>query len=132
MKMRSSIALIVYLVLAIFVFCSSASAAVWESDATTELTGIRTSPVSSGIDATDGWDNGGFVLSWNIIEDSGIWTYEYTVNVTRKDPSHFILEVTEDGNPFNIFEGTDVEIEGPQTWTEHPVSNPLMPNDIWD
>jgi hypothetical protein len=118
------------IILALFFYCSSASAAFWGSDATSELVGSRTSPVGSGIYATDGWDSGGLVISWNISEDDDIWTYQYQVNVNRKDVSHFILEITEDDHRFNILEGTDAKIEGPGTWTQGG-SNPFMPNDIY-
>ncbi len=131
MKTRTSMASILFVIsLVIFVFCPPANAGYWESNASSELTGSRTSPEACGIDATDGWDRGGFKINWDISQDSGIWTYRYTINVTRKDPSHFILEVTEDGNPFNILTGTDAIIEGPQIWNLSP-SNPLMPNDIY-
>jgi hypothetical protein len=125
-----------------FVFCSPARAVIqpiWESDASSELTGNRNSlrdiglnPIG-GVDATDGWDNGGLEIGWNIVEDNGIWTYIYTVNIARKDVSHFILEVTEDEASFNILEGTDMDIEGPRTWSPNDPgnANPSLPNDIY-
>jgi hypothetical protein len=103
---------------------------VWGTDATGELTGSRTSPAASGIYATQQWNNGGFTVAWNISEAMGVWTYKYTVTGAIKETSHFILEVTNDANPFKILPGTDTKIEGPQTWTAGG-SNPLMPNPIY-
>ncbi len=38
-----------------------------------------------------------FGISWNISQDitSNLWTYEYTLNATRKEVSHFIIEVSD-------------------------------------
>ena len=109
--------------------CSQSSAALWGTSAIDSLTGSRSS--SNGIAATESWDNGGFTLSWNIYANSDdTWTYEYTTNVTRKDPSHFILEVSE-GNPTFSFTSTQISaIEGPTIWTKSN-SNPSMPYDIY-
>ena len=111
----------------------SANAALWGADGSGELAGSRTSPTSGGIDATDGWDAGGFTISWNITEDAGKWTYVYTVTGDRKDISHFILEVTDDGQPFNTFPGTDTDIDedSPKTYPSADSGNPLMPNPIY-
>ena len=122
-------------IISIFLLAAPASASIiWGTDASGELIGSRDS--NGGITATDGWAGGNFELSWIVEEDNGLWTYIYTVNTEdpldpekTKDISHFILEVTEDGNPFNIFGDTDA-FEGPKTWTEAS-GNPEMPNDIY-
>ena len=104
---------------------------IWGTDASDQLTGSRSS--SNGIDASASWDGGAFELGWNISWDqpNGLWTYQYTVNVTRKDPSHFILEVTEDGENFNTYQGTDAKVVlPPQVWHQDE-SNPDMPNNIY-
>lgn len=106
------------------------SAALWGTDASGELTGSRTSPASQGVYATDGWDGGGFTIEWDISENAGMWTYVYSVNVERKDISHFILEVSEDGEPFTTFSGTETSVVGPRTWTQQQ-GNPDMPNELY-
>lgn len=104
---------------------------IWGSDASGELTGGRTSPTASGVDATQQWDNGGFTIDWDISQgDDDLWTYIYTVTGETKGLSHLILEVTEDNNPFNIYNGTSIPYEGPQKWSLS-TSDPLMPNPIY-
>ena len=119
-------------IISIFLLAAPASASpIWGTDASDELTGSRDS--NGGITATAGWADGAFNLSWVISEDNGTWTYEYTVNTVQKDISHFILEVTEDGNPFTfeVGDGTDATIDDPPgTWSENG-SNPDMPNPIY-
>ena len=114
-------------------FPRPAEACLWGQSATGELNGTRTS--NSGIQATDGWGNGNFVLSWNISRDpgTGLWTYVYTADVVRKDISHFILEVSQDGDLFRTYPGTDTQVVGPQVWssTTDGNSNPQMPNSIY-
>jgi serine/threonine protein kinase len=106
------------------------AAAIWGSDASGELSGSRTSLIGGGIDATvDDWDNGGFTVEWTISEEEGEWTYVYSITATVKAISHFVLEVSDDGKPFNTFVGTDA-FEGPETWSQTK-SNPSMPNDIY-
>ena len=72
-----------------------------------------------------------FILAWNISESSGLWTYEYTITGTTRPNSHFILEVTEDDNPFYI-DDISGSHDGPSTWTETTGSgNPNIPNPIY-
>ncbi len=118
-------------VLIMFYSITANAAPIWNTDASGELTGSRTSPISEGIEATESWDNGGFVLSWNITENNdGSWTYQYTVDVGRKDVSHFILEIS-DSDTFNIYDGTDTGIEFPPREWAAGGSNPNMPNPIY-
>ena len=115
------------------------AAPIWGSDASLELTGSRTSPAASGVDATCQWDNGGFEIEWDISQVAdGSWNYIYMFDVTDspdqiKNISHFILEVTDDDSDFNIYDGTSTPIEGPQEWDVNTPgnSNPLMPNSFY-
>ena len=45
-----------------------------------------------------------FSISWNVSQDinTDLWTYEYTLSATKKDVSHFIIEVS-DGAAQNNF-----------------------------
>ena len=107
---------------------------IWGSDASEELTGSRNSLAGEGVDATQQWDNGGFTIEWDISQGSDdLWTYIYTVTADTKDLSHFILEVTDDEYPFNIFDGTSLPYEGPYRYDSgtSSSSNPLMPNPIY-
>ncbi len=119
-------------ILSISLLAAPASASlIWVTDASGELTGSRDS--NGGITATDGWAGGSFELEWVISENNGTWTYEYTVSTVQKDIAHFILEVTDDGNPFNILGETDEDIGGPKIWSAASPgnANPLMPNPIY-
>lgn len=113
------------------------AAAVWGTDASAFLTGSRSSPLGSGVDATQQWDNGGFTIDWIVTANlNGTWTYNYSIDVTNspsqiKNVSHFILEVTNDAFPFNILGGTSSPIEGPQVYSGTQPSNPLLPNDLY-
>lgn len=122
--------------LAITLLCNSAfAAAIWGTDASSALTGSRST--GNGVTATAPWDqNGGFQVSWNITDNQdGTWTYVYDINTTQnvnqvKDISHFLLEVTEDNQPFDILGGTSTPTEGPQTWAEQQ-GNPGLPNNLY-
>jgi len=110
---------------------------IWGSDATGELISSRNSGNGGGIIANDDWDNGNFTLGWNVSESSGLWTYVYTITgatgttETPRPTSHFILEVTEDDNPFWIGDISG-DYEGPSTWTETTgAGNPNIPNPIY-
>lgn len=111
------------------------SAVIWGTSAANTLIGSRNSSLTGGIDATSAWDNGQFNLAWHVTQlPNGNWQYKYTVNVTRKALSHFILEVTQDNNPFHVLPGSDAGIVQPaQTYsaTSSGNSNPLMPNPIY-
>lgn len=105
---------------------------VWGGDASGSLTGSRSSSTGGGVTATEEWAGGGFVISWDIQKSGGAWTYNYLVSVDQgagkiKDVSHFILEVTDDGQPFSILSGTSTPREGPQTWSGGQ-GNPGLPN----
>ncbi len=128
MKRNSTIFLLLALLMLVAV---PAHAALWGADAQGELIGSRTSGTDN-ISATGDWDNGGFALSWDISFQQGLWTYQYTATATRKEISHFLLEVSNDGMPVRTYEGTDTQITLPQTWTnEDGKSNPDMPNPLY-
>ena len=101
---------------------TSTAAVIWGSDASTALTGTRTSAENAGVIGTGPWGEGGFSISWDISFDSnsGYWTYVYSIDTTSSSPTtavaYLLLEVT-DSNPFNIFAGTTYPLTGPQTWT---------------
>ena len=110
-----------------------ASAALWGEDASNsgELDyGIRTAS-DGDIVASGEWANS-FELEWNITasEDGSQWTYSYDITADRKAISHFILEVTNDGQDFQILDGSSSPIIGPETWYADN-SNPDMPNSIY-
>ena len=122
-------------VIVTFLICTSITAyaiPIWGSDAPAELTGSRTSPASSGVDATGAWDDGGFTISWEITFDNidSLYTYEYTINMDDPGISNFILEFTNDGNPFLIADGSDeIEDGEPQEWTK--TGNINLPSSIY-
>jgi len=133
MKLRNLIFILLMSMLFLFTVVPAQAVPIWGSDASAELLGgSRTSPASSGVDATQQWDNSGFTIGWNIEQDltTLLWTYTYTVTCDTKEISHLILEVTDDGEDFNIYGGTSTPYEGPDTWDVGP-SNPLMPNPIY-
>ena len=133
MKLRNLIFILLMSALFLFTVVPAQATPIWGTDASSELTGGRTSPAGSGVDATQQWDNGGFTIDWTITQGADDkWTYTYDVKGDTKALSHFILEVTEDGNPFNTYNGTST-YEGPDTWDVNGQgkSNPLMPNPIY-
>jgi hypothetical protein len=126
-------------IIASSIFSISANAVMWGTDATgglTAITGSRDTGTTGGITATDPWQDGGFSLTWDISLTGNLWTYEYTVDTTSselqiKDISHFILEVTNTDEAFNIYDGTSSPLEGPTTYLADSESNPGLPQDIY-
>ena len=135
MKLRTIIFFLLASVLFLFTVVPAQAVPIWGSDASGELTGataFRTSPVTSGLHATEDWADGGFTIGWDVSQGSdSLWTYSYTITTVRKDISNLILEVTNDGNPFNTYPGTDTDIEGPKLWDIPLSGSPLMPNSIY-
>lgn len=112
------------------------SAAIWGSAA--DWSGSRSTSYSNQIIGTDGWDSGGFSLSWNITKDeNNIFDYTYTLNWTRKDPSHLIIQLSDDFQSENMHSSTfggDVNrAEGPDTFAPNNQgsSNPGLPDSIY-
>lgn len=128
------------LVLAIY-FVPSANAGIYgESVVLEDLQDQRTFSLSP--DYNPGQSEGGlsgywpysFSISWDITYDldAMLWHYEYHLFVTKKDISHFILEVSDDAqqNDFMniVINGSSGNFEGLKTWTEagnQPLPNPL-------
>jgi hypothetical protein len=107
------------------------------------FSGSRTSPASSGLFATEDWDNGGITVAWNVTLNGvkvinnvayQVYHYMYTLTTERKDISHAIIEVsanTTKDDFFNfVFNGTPV---GPKTFSPSDPgnSNPGLPGEIF-
>ncbi|MCP4375935.1 MAG: PEP-CTERM sorting domain-containing protein [bacterium] len=126
---------IVVLVFIMAAFTGVAQAApIWDSPALSDLTGSRDSSAAGGVTASADWAAGNFSISWDITYDSpaNLWTYEYTLTVANKSPSHTIIEVTEDSeNPFTYETGSssiEVKIYDPG---DPGKSNPNLPNPLY-
>ena len=137
MKLRTIIFFLLASVLFLFTVVPAQAVPIWGSPATTdaELHDSRTSPVASGLTATEGWKNGGITIGWNINPlTDGRWEYIYTIttDTEENDISNLILEVTNDGNPFNIYSASNIDqIEGPKLWDVPLSGSPLMPHSIY-
>jgi len=133
--------LTVLLVLAIY-FVPSAKASIYgESVGSDDLQDQRTFSVSP--DYSPGQSEGGlsgywpysFSISWDISYDldAMLWHYEYNLFVTKKDISHFILEVSNDPQQTDfmniVINGSPANIEGSKTWTE--AGNQTLPNSFY-
>jgi hypothetical protein len=136
--MKTRLALLSALAIAFFL-CSpiSAQALLWGTPVTDpgDLADTRDSGADGGIIGVGGWANGNFQLEWEVSQDDGLWAYEYTVTYpdpTREGPdiSHFILEVTNDDNPFKFTSPQISDIEGPDWWVGGS-GNPSMPNLVY-
>ena len=121
----------IFLLAAAFFLCTIIPAKaipLWSSDATGELVGSRTSN-GGGIYSTGSWGNeGNFMIDWSITQSGNEWTYIYTLDVNDPAVSHFLLEVTEDDEVFNILTGSD-PTEGPKEWTKS--GNQDLPNPLY-
>jgi hypothetical protein len=122
-----------------FICCIAGSA--W---ALPYYSGSLSSPEASGLIATDGWDDGGATLSWEVTYDlpahPGAWTYSYTFNGGTKGPSHAIIEVSSNFTGENMLDYSDsYEKEGDVEVTAPPVlatytagnANPGLPGNIY-
>ncbi len=127
----------------LFLLTSSANASLWgESADIADLNDQRTfsspyyNPASSEGGLSGYWPYS-FAIEWDVTQDANtmLWTYEYTLSATRKNVSHFILEVTngaskDDFTNFSIngkratFKNN---IKAPKFWGEHP-GNPGYPS----
>lgn len=99
-----------------------AGASLWGTSATGSLTGSRSVGTNNGLTSTGGW--GSFEISWNISQNAGLWTYNYTLSPgSNPGLSHWILEVTENAFTTN----------SPQNWIpgENGKSNPGLPNTLY-
>lgn len=102
--------------------------------------GMRSTPDSSGIVATQGWsDSGsGFKINWDITQVGNDFHYLYTITNDSggdlsSDLSHLLLEVSRSVTPQNyqdLFLFNTVPDEGPGVFSPGS-SNPGMPADIY-
>lgn len=79
-----------------------------------------------------------FTIEWDISYDMGsaLWTYEYTLSATKKDISHFIVEISDfsgEGSFYDVkINGDPAEFEGPSLWGgRQGNSNPSIPADFY-
>jgi len=97
-----------------------------------DYAGSRTTPLSSGMDATGGYTdaNGGVKIAWNIFFDGTFWNYSYTItdkdgSAIAPDLSHWIIEISPE-IPFNnigdyIFDANaTLETPGGDYWQKDP------------
>ncbi len=76
-----------------------------------------------------------FSISWDIAYDleAMLWHYEYNLSVTKKDISHFILEVSESALQTDfmnlVINDSSANVEGPNTWTK--AGNQALPNSFY-
>jgi hypothetical protein len=88
-----------------------------------------------GIIASDGWANSGTSITWAVQQEGSMWRYTYEFNVSQKEPSHIIFEVSDTFTMADFLgfgalnEGTSVEV-GTWTGTEDSGDNPYMPGSI--
>jgi hypothetical protein len=83
----------------------------------------------------------GFVIEWNIFFNftTNQWTYMYTLYADEKDPSHFLLELTDPSFVDDVINPREkvgngpwntIIPEGPQEWTENK-GNPGIPSHLY-
>lgn len=108
-----------------------AGASLWGTSATDSLTGSRSVGTNNGLTSTGGW--GSFEISWNISQNAGLWTYNYTLSPgSSPGLSHWILEVTETSFSLDAPTTTNYKsIEGPGTWGQKGGSNPGLPTSFF-
>lgn len=93
----------------------------------------RNSGTGGGIDATEEWADGNFVLSWDITDNGGgSFTYRYMIEGSGggdlpKELSHWILQLTPDTLWTDVF-GTNTEV---RDFSSSESGNPLIPADVF-
>lgn len=99
---------------------------------TAVLTGSINAGPGGGLTATGPWGNQSplAMLSWNISESEGLWTYHYIFNLPAKNSSHAIFEVGENFTTANIYSGTTAGWEL-GTWGTQGNSNPGIPSPVY-
>lgn len=105
-----------------------------------DYTGSRSTDDGS-LSATDGWSgtggeigNGGFEISWTIIDNDSDYTYTYSISGEEGNPltkalSHWILEVTEPSLIGDFSGATPSITEGPREFGGE--GNPGIPGNIY-
>jgi len=86
-----------------------------------------------GLIATGTWAGAGTKLSWEVrSQDSGLWHYEYTLEVAEGHGagiSHIIMEVSDSFTNDNLFSPSN---EGSlDTWGDQGNSNPYIPESLY-
>lgn len=114
---------------------------IWGTDADPDMNGMvdgtRSTNLGGGLDGTGSWGDGGFSVTWDVDFADGLWTYKYDVTAFNKGISHFLLEVTDDGDDVFIADGSGpFEKSGdetPKTFDENDPgkSNPGLQGDIF-
>lgn len=95
------------------------------------LTGSLTSPTGWGLTATESWDNGGAVLTFEVAQQpNGTWSYVYNFDVDRKALSHIIFEVSKSFAEANILAGTSSGWSL-GSWGDEGGSNPGIPGTLY-
>ena len=130
--------LTVLLALAIYLVPSAKADIYGESVGFEDLQDQRTFSLSPAYspDQSEGGLSGywpySFSISWDISYDldAMIWHYEYNLSVTKKDISHFILEVSDNAQQIDFMNitinGSSANVEGPKTWNK--AGNQTFPN----
>jgi len=91
---------------------------------------------TTGIVATDGWQNTSTILSWTIDPIAGGWHYEYSWTAPTKGLSQFILEVSDgalasDFSNFSTTYSFGMTILDPALYTPPLNGSPGLPNSIY-
>lgn len=90
---------------------------------------------SGGIVATYDWNNADTWLSWEIqpIDETDLWSYEYTWHTSGADLSHLLLEVTEEAvaEDFTDWEGAVGTGFGFYDPADPGNSNPGLPGSVY-
>lgn len=94
-----------------------------------------------GLAAGGDWANGSHSLSWTVSnqDSAGLWHYSYTLSVTDKDISHFILELSPSFTAGNLFNPSWLDPDAPGSGTIDTYSpddgngnaNPGLPAALW-
>ena len=110
----------------------------WVPGAFATITGSLSSSSGGGVVATDGYDSGGFTISWTITQEApigGLQVYDYTYDIyaTTKTLSHVIFQVSDNFTADDIFDVSSSSggpaSGDPQTYTKTSQggSNPNLP-----
>ncbi len=132
---------IVILITVLFLLITSANAGIWgESIGFSDLEDQRTFDIDSynpsnskgGLSGGSvGWPD--FSISWDISYDLNmqLWSYEYSIDWSKKSLSNFILEITDEDTVLTniLVNGAEYSQEGPKKWAKS--GNINLPNSIY-
>lgn len=84
-----------------------------------DYTGLRTG--GTGVTGTTPWSNPGvFQLGWNISQAGPLFHYAYSLNISEKNPSHILIELSDSITPENMNTViTNMQLNG------SPISDPV-------